>query len=143
MPIEWSDNLKIGVGTIDSQHRELFARVAAFESALDRGETGRIADTFAFLREYALVHFAHEEQLMRESVYPGLDEHRAAHVQFVERLGALVRERETGVASAFLALRARNWIVVWLLEHVGGMDQALGRYLRGRGVPARGGAARG
>lgn len=68
-------------------------------------------------------------------------EHRAAHEQFVGRLSALARERDGG-ASAFLALRARKWIVVWLLDHVGGTDQLLGRWLRGR-APAGGGATRG
>ncbi len=132
MPVEWTDSLAIGVAAIDGQHRELFARVAAFESALDRGEARRITDTFAFLREYALVHFAREEELMLGAAYPLFDDHHAAHVQFVERLSALVREHETKGANAFLALRARNWIVVWLLDHVGGKDQVLGRFLRAR-----------
>jgi len=132
VPVEWSSGLEIGVEVIDTQHRELFARVAAFEAALERADTARIADTFSFLREYALVHFAREEALMRDATYSWLDDYRAAHVQFVARLAALVREREAKGANAFLGLRARNWIVVWLLDHVGGTDQALGRYLRGR-----------
>jgi hemerythrin len=131
--VAWSENLRIGVPAVDAQHRELFSRVATFETALGRGDARRIDEAFAFLREYALVHFACEEQLMRDAAYPALDEHRAAHLQFAERLAALVRDREGGAAGAFLGLRARNWIVVWLLDHVAGTDQALGRYLRARG----------
>lgn len=142
MPVEWSDRLRIGVDAIDAQHRELFTRVAAFESALEHGETRRIADTFAFLRDYALVHFAREEELMRAAAYPSLDAHRAEHLQFVGRLSALVREHEAGGANAFLGLRARNWVVVWLLDHVAGTDQALGQYLLARGAATLGGAAR-
>ncbi len=141
MPVEWNKGLAIGVEIIDSQHRELFARVAAFEAALERADTARVADTFAFLREYALVHFTREEELMRDAAYPWLDDHRAAHAQFVERLAALVREREANGATAFLGLRARNWIVVWLLDHVGGKDQALGRHLRAGSGPGQRDAA--
>jgi hemerythrin len=137
VPVEWNESLRIGVAVVDAQHRELFSRVAAFESALERGDRRRIDETFAFLREYALVHFACEEELMRDAAYPSLEDHRAAHLQFGERLAALVRDREAGAASAFLELRARNWIVVWLLDHVAGTDQALGRYLRGRNARAR------
>lgn len=132
MPLDWDDSFAIGVPAIDAQHRELFARVARFEAALDRGDARAMAEAFAFLREYALVHFEQEERLMREARYPRLGEHEESHARFVERLSALVREHETAGGSAFLALRARNWITVWLVDHVAGEDQALGRFIRSR-----------
>lgn len=132
MPVDWNDSLAIGVPAIDAQHRELFARVASFEAALDLGEPQAAARTFAFLREYALVHFAQEERLMGEARYPQELEHRESHARFVERLGTLVREHESDGASAFLGLRTRNWITVWLLDHVAGEDQAMGRFIRSR-----------
>jgi hemerythrin len=132
VPIDWNDSLAIGVPSIDAQHRELFARVASFEAALDLGEPQAAARTFGFLREYALVHFAQEERLMGEARYPQEREHRESHARFVERLGTLVREHERDGASAFLGLRTRNWITVWLLDHVAGEDQAMGRFVRSR-----------
>jgi hemerythrin len=133
VPVDWNDSFAIGVPTIDAQHRELFARVAAFEASLERGDPQATARTFGFLREYALVHFAHEERLMREARYPREQEHRESHARFVERLSALVRELEAAGASAFLGLRTRNWITVWLLDHVAGEDQEVGRFVRARG----------
>jgi hemerythrin len=132
--VQWEKRLEIGVPEIDAQHRELFARVQGFDVALAKGDHVQIARTFAFLREYALVHFAQEERLMREARYPHAEEHREKHAQFVERLGALVREHEAAGATAFLGLRARNWITVWLLDHVAGEDQAMGRFVRSRGT---------
>jgi hemerythrin len=132
VPIDWNDSFAIGVPVIDAQHRELFARVASFEAALERGDAQAIARTFGFLREYALVHFAQEERLIHEARYPREDEHKEKHAQFVERLAALVREHETSGATAFLGLRTRNWITVWLLDHVAGDDQAVGRFIRSR-----------
>ena len=70
---------------------------------------------------------------MRAAGYPGLGEHRAEHLAFVARLSALVREHDAGGVAAFLGLRARNWVVVWLLDHVAGTDQAMGRWLLSRG----------
>jgi hemerythrin len=134
VPLFWNDSFAIGVPAIDAQHRELFARVASFETALDQGDALATTRTFGFLREYALVHFAQEERLMREARYPHAEEHREKHAQFVERLGALVREHEAAGATAFLGLRARNWITVWLLDHVAGEDQAMGRFVRSRGT---------
>lgn len=135
MPIQWDENLAIGVPAIDGQHRELFARVATFEGALERRDATEIARTLSFLRDYAFVHFAQEEQLMRGAAYPRLDAHRASHAAFVDRLSSLAREHEATGPSALLGLRARNWIVVWLLDHVGIDDVAVGRHLRARAAP--------
>jgi hemerythrin len=127
--VHWNEGLAIGVASIDAQHRELFDRVARFEGALERADTTAIADALDFLRSYAAVHFGDEEGLMREGGFPAQDEHRAEHREFTARLDALVREHREKGASAFLGLRTRNWIVVWLLDHVGVRDQALGRHL--------------
>jgi hemerythrin len=132
VPLEWNESYAIGVVAIDAQHRELFARMASFEAALQRGDAWETSRTFAFLREYAVVHFALEEGLMREAAYPGAAAHVESHARFVERLAALSRELREGRTGGFLELRARNWITVWLLDHVGGEDVALGRHLRSR-----------
>jgi hemerythrin len=127
--VHWNEGLAIGVASIDAQHRELFDRVAQFEGALERSDATAVADALDFLRSYAAVHFADEEKLMREGGFPAQEEHRAQHREFAARLDALVREHREKGESAFLGLRTRNWILVWLLDHVGGRDQALGRHL--------------
>ena len=130
--VQWESRLELGVPEIDAQHRELFVRLAGFDEALARGDRPAIGRTFAFLHEYALVHFEQEERLMQQAGYPRLDAHRVLHLGFVERLRALADDYAANGAHAFLRLRVRNWIVVWLVDHVGGEDVALGRFLRSR-----------
>jgi hemerythrin len=128
--IAWETRLAIGVPEIDAQHRELFSRLAGFDDALTRGDRVAIGQTFAFLREYALVHFETEERLMTASRFPGLAAHRVLHRGFVERLQALAEDYAANGAHALLRLRARNWVVVWLMDHVGREDVAIGRHIR-------------
>jgi len=128
--VGWRQDLAIGVASIDAQHRELFARIAAFEVALEHAEPIAVSETFGFLRAYAATHFADEEALMRETAYPGLEDHVAQHREFAARLDALVRDLQESGRRAFVGLRAKNWITVWLLDHVGVTDQALGAHLR-------------
>jgi hemerythrin len=127
--VQWEKRLEIGVPEIDAQHRELFARVQGFDVALAKGDHVQIARTFAFLREYALVHFAAEEKLMRESSYSRLDVQREQHAKFTERLAELSREHEKNGASFLFRKRAENWILLWLVEHVGTEDARLGFHL--------------
>ena len=117
---------------IDAQHRELFARIAGFDAALSRGDRAEIRATFAFLREYALVHFETEERLMREIEYPRLSIQREQHAIFKERLVELSREHEAQGESFLLRKRTENWILVWLANHVGDEDSRLGRYMAAR-----------
>jgi hemerythrin len=128
--VVWRESLAIGVASIDAQHRELFARVGAFEAALEREDPVAVSEAFGFLRAYAATHFADEEAMMRETAYPGMDGHVAQHREFGARLDALVRDLRESGKRAFVGLRARNWITVWLLDHVGVTDQALGSHLR-------------
>jgi hemerythrin len=130
--VHWESRLELGVPEIDAQHRELFARLAGFDAALAAGDVAEVARTFAFLRDYAVVHFEAEERIMRAAAYPKLEAHRALHRAFVERLEALTRDHETEGPTWLLRLRARNWIVVWLVEHVGVEDVGLGRHLLAR-----------
>ena len=130
MPVSWNESLAIGVAAIDAQHRELFGRVAAFEAALEQQDPMAIAQTFGFLHAYAATHFGDEEAIMREAAYPMTDAHVAQHHEFTARLDALIRDSQDDARAAFVGLRARNWITVWLLDHVGVADQALGAHLR-------------
>lgn len=132
MLVQWEKRLEIGVAEIDGQHRELFARVAGFDTALARGEKADIQSTFAFLREYALVHFETEERIMRGMGYPRLAIQQDLHAKFVERLQELSREFEKQGASFMLRKRTENWILVWLVDHVGGEDALLGRWVATR-----------
>ncbi len=141
MPSHWNERLAIGVPEIDAQHQELFERIERFEESLHRRGPLDLTSTFDFLRDYAAVHFATEERLMRETAYPDVEEHVAQHNDYIARLDALVRDHEARGPIAFAGLKARNWILVWLLDHVAGRDQALGKHLRAASHTA--GTARG
>jgi hemerythrin len=130
--VQWEKRLEIGVPEIDAQHRELFARVGGFDAALARGDRAAIQATFAFLREYALVHFETEERLMREMGYPRLEIQRELHAKFTGRLQELSRDHEAQGSTFLLRKRTENWILVWLVDHVGGEDAELGRYMLAR-----------
>ncbi len=127
----WNEGLSVGVPDIDAQHRELFERVARLEDALGRGDRGELRHLLEFLRDYALLHFDTEEREMAAG-FPRCEQHRAAHRGFLERYLLLWKAFEHEGTTALLTLRVRNWIDLWLRDHVRGEDQALGAWLAGR-----------
>jgi len=130
----WTPALALGHEEIDSQHQELFRRVARLIEAMEAGDGARVDRFFDFLGTYVVDHFAAEERLMIESQFPGYNVHRAAHERFIRDYQSLRKLHEDSGASAAVVVKARTWLWQWLTHHIGSTDQLLGRYLRSKAV---------
>jgi hemerythrin len=133
MATRWDPALTTGVAEIDRQHQEIFARVDALLQAI-RGGSSReeVGRTLAFLGGYVVTHFMAEEELMRETVFPGLQAHRTEHERFVRDLAVLTAEHSRDGASPSLVLRVNSRISEWLREHIHRSDRELASHLRAR-----------
>ncbi len=126
----WTPALAVGHEEIDSQHQELFRRVASLVEAMTSGGTrAEIAGLFDFLGRYAVEHFAAEERLMVETAFPGYNVHRAAHERFIRDYESLRKLHDESGAAVAVAIKTRTWLAQWLTHHIGSTDQLLGRYL--------------
>ena len=134
MPVEWTEDLAVGVEEIDAQHRALYGTVAALHAAMRANRLERVARVLEFLERYAVEHFDTEERHMAVAGYPGLEAHRAAHRDFAAEF---LRHREAiGAAPrASAVLELSDWLGRWLREHVRRVDAEMGRHLRAGGRP--------
>jgi voltage-gated potassium channel len=125
--ISWSEDYAVGVGAIDDDHRGLFSRAADFQEAVLEGR-GReeVEKVLDLLVTYTEQHFHREEELMQESGYPRLDEHKASHRALTANLMSLVRDRSTVYSDAVWGFLER-----WLVNHIEEEDQVLAVFLRG------------
>jgi hemerythrin len=128
--VSWNPRLAIGEPTIDAQHQELFSRVDALLLAMRTGEgRAQLEQMFTFLQRYVLEHFQAEEELMVETAYPHLAEHREAHEVFIVRLVGIEEQlRREGPCSSQV-MNASALLCEWLREHVAEQDVELGRHL--------------
>ena len=131
MAIRWTEDLAVGVETIDGQHRDLFdAAASLIEEAGRGGGTGEAAKTVVFLEEYVLNHFALEELYMKRLYYPAFPSHKAEHTAFISDFYDLREVIDRDGATPELAVRLADWIGGWLVEHIGRQDRALGAFLK-------------
>jgi hemerythrin len=129
----WTPALAIGVPEIDAQHKALFERAGRLEAAVKAHEHNfRLEDMFGYLVDYARVHFAAEEQLMREVGYPGLAEQVHEHSEFRRRLLSLVPQWESEDDSSAMLAALLGFLDSWLTEHVTTSDRRIGDYVRNR-----------
>lgn len=130
MALRWTSTLSIGVPEIDRQHRELFERIDAFEDAVLSRDRSAASRTLAFLRDYARLHFAAEETLMKAVAYPARQVHEAEHAHFAGVVEGLAASLAEDGPTAALVHRIQRELTAWVPEHVYSTDQALGWYLR-------------
>jgi len=128
--MEWRSEYEIGVERIDEQHRELFSRLARLVETFRAGRRAEVGATLAFLRTYVVEHFDAEQAEMAAVRYPAAAAHSAAHARFVNDLVAIESHHAGDPTSPWVATNLAIDLARWLRDHILGMDQELGRFLR-------------
>ena len=128
---EWNQNYSVGVQSIDAQHQTLFAIARELYNAMNAGKgksvVGRILDR---LVQYTAMHFAHEERLMRQSAYPGLEKHREEHAGMTAKVLQFQSEYRAGKVN--LTVQLLQFLKTWLNRHIAESDSAFAPYLKAR-----------
>ena len=132
MSIVFDKNLETGNETIDTQHKELIARVNKLTEDCAVGKEKNVAvQTLDFLLDYTEFHFRDEEKLQEERGYPLMAAHKDQHGKFVKAVGELreMLEEEEGPTEAFVEAVKKN-SVDWLVNHILVWDKQLALYVK-------------
>lgn len=131
MTIEFDDTLITKNEMIDSQHRELIARIKKFvDSCENRDSKITAINMLDYLTDYTEFHFSAEEKLQAEVGYPGLEDHKKKHEEFkatLRSLDAFLDESE-GPTEDFVAQVKKN-VVDWLFNHIKTFDRSVAEYI--------------
>jgi len=131
MKIEWHEYLSVGVAEIDNQHRLLFNKFNALLAACNNGGSAdEVNRLFSFLGTYVITHFSDEERLMQKFGFPNYPKHRDLHQAFTLQIAALKERLMNEGPTPGLVVTICLTINGWLIEHISGMDRAIGRFLR-------------
>ena len=69
--IEWTDELSVGIESIDEQHKKLVNMINALNDAMLTNSSNELLGTiFTGLAAYTQKHFAYEENMFAEYNYP-------------------------------------------------------------------------
>jgi hemerythrin-like metal-binding protein len=131
--LTWNHACTVGVRAMDDQHGILMDAINELRQALIRG-AGRekISELLDQLIEFTRMHFWSEEQLMEQTGYAGLEEHRMEHHRLLADIlqGAHRLQYGEGVQLRPLLCGLHDGF----LEHIESIDQSYGPWLRERGI---------
>jgi hemerythrin len=133
MAIEWTPDLTVGIGEIDSQHQEIFRRINALLLAMREGRgVDEVEETLSFLSDYVTSHFRAEEKVMSLHGYPHLGAHKGQHGAFITDILSIRDEHRTLGPSTQLVLGLQGRLCDWLKHHNLHTDLALATWLQNR-----------
>ena len=128
---ELSDAYRIGIDSVDQEHRFLIGIYNDLVVKIDGGVTGELIDGVAKkLFDYADYHFASEERVMISTGYPGIEPHRRQHESFVRTLNDLVTEPADDKAAALRKLV--SFVGTWIRGHILVTDKQLGEFVQAK-----------
>ncbi|WP_432738518.1 bacteriohemerythrin [Maridesulfovibrio sp. FT414] len=131
--LKWREELSVGVEVVDDEHRQLIAMInKAYDSVENMEEEKVLIELVGEMRKYALTHFATEERLMDQYGYPGADEHRRKHNEFMITAASSDNMISKGVELE--PVKIFKYLADWLRLHILNTDKELGKYLNSKGV---------
>lgn len=126
--MRWSDDLSVGVTTVDNQHRKLVDLVNRLHAALMRGAANTEATGILNeLVQYTVTHFKYEEEIHQRTGYPEAAAHKASHEQLVARIGELMKGLEAGTAA--IGVDLMEFLKHWLINHIQKEDKRFGPHI--------------
>lgn len=134
--LEWSQTLSVGIPEIDAEHQCFIRLINELNMAISqRHSVEEVSACLRAIRNNAVAHFAHEEQLFAQFGYPDAANHTAIHAQLTLDLNEMLRQVEQGVLEYALietGLKVKEVLVAHLL----GEDMKYRDYFLEQGITA-------
>lgn len=134
---KWREDFSVNIKTIDDQHKELFRignalyDIASIKDGMDRYD--EILEALYSLRDYAIYHFEHEEQMMKENDYPGYIEHKKQHDAFIAKVNT-VDEGKIDKDQTKVSMDLIVFVANWIENHILKTDMEYKDYLNDKGI---------
>lgn len=133
--VKWTDDLSVGVGLIDEQHKALIGHLNDLTKAVEQQQGPReVSATLGFLIDYTDHHFSMEERNMAAHGYPGFAAHKAKHDEFKAILDKMETEFVEDGPTPILAESIDTLLMNWLLKHIRKVDVEFGAFLKRKGI---------
>ena len=129
MPVlKWTQDLEIGIKSIDDQHRQLINIINELHLAVEQNKGNEtIIHMIDKLHQYADSHFRDEEAILEKHEYPDLEDHVLEHEEFIAKLDELKSKYLSSKEA--LTIHLRNYILAWFYHHIKINDMEYRRFL--------------
>ena len=124
--------MKIGVGAIDLEHRQLSEAIDALHEVVGKQDQQSLTGPLLLnVLESTRAHFASEEAMMTSTKYPGAALHVLKHGYLLDQMQALVGRFSRGGFA--ITEHSMNFLRDWLITHIQKEDLQFALWLNEHG----------
>jgi hemerythrin-like metal-binding protein len=127
--IAWRDEFRLGVESVDVEHREMIELINALDTSMQEGASqDDVVETLGEIHARISAHFALEEKIMRNAGYEKLATHKADHERLLDRLLDVIDsvDEEGSYERAALSDYLNGWFSVHFRVHDARLHSKLG-----------------
>ena len=130
--IEWRDDFRIGIESVDYEHRQLIDLINELDQSLsqDAGKDA-VSDFLGEVDAQISAHFALEEREMRDLGYRDYADHKADHERLLDEIRDVAEAFEANAYADYRKLLATH-LETWFTEHFRTKDAQLHHFLKHR-----------
>lgn len=129
MFIEWSDKLKIGIESIDEEHRLLIEEFEQLYNLMREGKGHSFFDELLdFLETYIEKHVVNEERIQEIMGYDKSEEHKMIHQMFKAQVNSIINEHQGKDVTDHDLLEINRFLHSWLSNHILVEDMKIGEF---------------
>jgi hemerythrin-like metal-binding protein len=127
--VEWKDEFKVGVASVDHEHRHLIGLINDLHAGLAaRPAKDAVSGVLGEIYAKIAAHFALEERVMRERRYDQYDDHKADHERLLDEIREIMERFEADAYFNYETALATE-LGDWFAEHFRTKDARLHRAL--------------
>lgn len=132
--------MSVGLGLIDTQHKELAKIINSFAYALDNNKEQEILlDTIEQLIDYTKYHFSVEEEYFEKFNFPQKDIHKSEHTYFINYLNDLknsidLTAQQGNPETVKQSIDILQQMIKWFVSHISGTDREYIELFRNNGI---------
>ena len=110
--IVWNDQFSVGVPRMDAQHRQLIDLINALHPDTDADSASKV---ISGMFDYASLHFAEEEELLRQVGYSELHTQQREHQSFLLKASEFSK---SDLHKPELCAQSSDFLRSWMLHHI-------------------------
>lgn len=131
--IEWNDQLKLGIETIDDQHKKWIEIMNTLIAGIRQPKKDQqVLDALYEMVAYSQFHFAYEERLFKEYGYVEEPAHLEQHRLFRQKVAQFKEAALSGNSPLLSVVLAE--MNDWLVHHICVEDRKYAQLLIAKGV---------
>jgi hemerythrin-like metal-binding protein len=131
--VKWGKTYSVGVKILDEQHRGMMRVLNELHAAALAGRVGEVAGPLmSQVSCTAREHFSTEEELMEQTKFPLLEEHRAIHQELLTKASEYLAGHDDGNIISYVQLL--DFVREWFKDHVKVEDKKYTVWMNEHGV---------